>query len=212
MSELKSAWEIAQEKANKLGKLSLQEMRQQREQECGQIGRAIAQKYLDEPEPPNLATELNNYPVEERGLIERAILNHLAQAMDLKSWSGTSPDPTKYNNRSGGVYPRLEKIIRGIVAINPNSQPVIEQIKELDQEYGQAVSKTRQAIKNRGRETLHQLRISGAAVDSINIEATQEWQQSWHKLTEPFTPRLGSLKQELIKASCIISSPLKGED
>lgn len=200
MAELKSAWEIAQEKANKLGKLSTQEIQQQREQECRQSAVAIAQKYLDESEPPNLALELNNYPTRERDLIGRAILNHLAQAMGLESWSGTSPDPTKYNNRSGGVYPRLEKIIQGIAAIEPKLQPIVEQIRELDQEYAQAVRKTRRAIENRGRETLHQLRLLGTAVGSINIEATQEWQQSRHRLTEPFTPRLDSLKQELINS------------
>ncbi len=111
MSELKSAWEVAQEKANKLGKLSPQEIQQQRKQECWQIGSAIAQKYLNDIEPLNLAAELNNYPTEERDLIKPAILNHLVQAMGLESGSGTSPDPTKYDNRSGGVYPRLEKII-----------------------------------------------------------------------------------------------------
>jgi len=200
MSELKSAWEIAQEKVNKLGKLSIQEIQQQREQECRQSAVAIAQKYLDESEPPNLALELNNYPTRERDLIGRAILNHLVQAMGLESWSGTSPDPTKYNNRSGGVYPRLEKIIQGIAAIEPKLQPIVEQIRELDQEYAQAVRKTRRAIESRGRETLHQLRLSGTAVGSINIEATQEWQQSWSKLTEPFTSRLNSLKQELINS------------
>jgi len=200
MSELKSAWEIAQEKANKLGKLSIQEIQQQREQEYCQSAVAIAQKYLDESEPPNLALELNNYPTRERDLIGRAILNHLVQAMGLESWSGTSPDPTKYNNRSGGVYPRLEKIIQGIAAIEPKLQPIVEQIRELDQEYAQAVRKTRRAIESRSRETLHQLRLSGMAVGSINIEATQEWQQSRSKLTEPFTSRLNSLKQELINS------------
>jgi len=210
MSELKSAWEVAQEKANKLGKLSPQEIQQQRKQECWQIGSAIAQKYLNDIEPPNLAAELNNYPTEERDLIKPAILNHLVQAMGLESWSGISPNPTKYDNRSGGVYPRLEKVIQGIAIIDPNLQSIIERIRELDQEYAQAVRKTRQTVENRGRETLHQLRLSGTAVGGINIEATQEWQQSWNKLTEPFAPRLDNLKRELIKASCIISSPLKG--
>jgi len=194
MSELKSAWEVAQEKANKLGKLSPQEIQQQRKQECWQIGSAIAQKYLNDIEPPNLAAELNNYPTEERDLIKPAILNYLVQAMDLKSHS------------------KLEKIIQGIAIIDPNLQSIIERIRELDQEYAQAVRKTRQGVENRGRETLHQLRVSGTAVGGINIEATQEWQQSWNKLTEPFAPRLDNLKRELIKASCIISSPLKGED
>jgi len=216
MSELKSAWEIAQEKANKLGKLSSQEIQRQREQKCRQIAEATAQKYLDSAEPLNLATELNNYPLEERDLIGRAILNHLIQAMGLESWSGTSPDPTNECkivvagfipasqltrcNRSGGVHPRLEKIVQGIAAMGPNLQSIVEQIRELSQEYEQAAGKSRQAIENRGREILHQLRVSGTAVDGINIEATQEWQQSWHKLSEPFALRLDGLKQELINS------------
>ena len=199
MGKLKSAWEIAQEKADRLGKLSPAEMQRQREQECRQIGRAIAQRYLDNPEPLSLAIELNKYQ-EKKDLVRQATLTHLTQAIDLKSWSGTSPDPTKYNNRSGGVYPRLEKIIQGIAAIEPKSQSIIERIRGLAQEYEPLADKTRRAIEIKCRETLHQLRISGTAVGNINIEATPQWQQSWHLLTEPLEPRLDSLKRELINS------------
>jgi len=90
--------------------------------------------------------------------------------------------------------------VQGIAAMGPNLQSIVEQIRELSQEYEQAAGKSRQAIENRGREILHQLRVSGTAVDGINIEATQEWQQSWHKLSEPFALRLDGLKQELINS------------
>ena len=219
MGELKSAWEIAQEKADRLGKLSAEEIQRQREQECRQIGRAIAQRYLDSPESLSLALELDKYQ-DKKDLVRQASLTHLTQAIDLKSWSGTSPDATVQSTWqgakkerahtatpliwqgacSGGVYPRLEKIAQGIATLEPKSQPLIERIRELAQEYEHLADKTRRAIEIKCRGTLHQLRISGTAVGNINIEATPQWQQNWHSLTELFEPRLDSLKQELINS------------
>lgn len=197
MSDLKSAWEIAQEKAKKLGKLSHEEVRQQREEQCRQIGAAIAQRYLDNPEPLSLRAELNKHSEEEQVLVKRAILGYLIQAMDLSHRSGRSPDSTRYNH-SGEVYLRLEKIVQGIASLEPTTATITGQISQLCQEYEGAIRKTKQEIERKSRETLHQLRISGTAVADINIEATPQWQQSCHKLIEPFQPRLDSLKQELI--------------
>ena len=216
MGELKSAWEIAQEKANRLGKLSAEEEEQQRKQRYRQIGQGVAQKWLDNPETLSLTTELNKHPEEEQELIKRAILSHLLQAVDLKGRSGTSPDPTSYgrsgevkgdsrsgevkgDNRSGGVYLRLEKILQEIASLEPESHPITEGITKLIQEYEVAGRKTRQELESKTRETLHQLRISGTAVSDINIEATPQWQQAQQHLLEALEPRLNSLKQELAK-------------
>lgn len=190
MSELKSAWEIAQEKTNRLGRLSAQELQQQREQQCHDSGRAIAQRYLDNPEPLSLPEELNKCH-EGQDLVRQATVSQLIQAIDLKS---------KDDDDSGMVYPHLEKIARGIASLEPKSQPIIDQITELAREYEGAIRKMKQEIESNGQETLHRLRISGTAVGDINIKAAPEWQQSWHKLAETFEPRLDSLKQELISS------------
>jgi len=50
MSELKSAWEVAQERANRLGKLSADEKEQQERQKYRQVGQVLAQKWLDSPQ------------------------------------------------------------------------------------------------------------------------------------------------------------------
>jgi hypothetical protein len=42
------------------------------------------------------------------------------------------------------------------------------------------------------------LRISGTAVDAINIEADHQWQLARQELVEAFTPRLNEWKQALI--------------
>ena len=198
MGELKSAWEIAQEKANRLGKLSAEEEEQQRQQKYRQVGQALAQRYLDNPETLSLTTELNKRPEEEQELVKKAILSHLIQAIDLKGRSGTTLDPARYS-RSGEDKPRLEKISQEIVSLEPKSQPIIEEITKLMQEYEGAEGKTRQELEGKTREILHQLRISGTAVGDINIEATPQWQQAQQRLVETLELRLISLKQELTK-------------
>ena len=178
MGELKSAWEIAQEKANKLGKLSAEEEQQEREQRCKEIGKAMAQNYLERPKEQNI--DLENYPKEEKKLLRQAILKRLVEAMDLKNST------------------LLERAIQGIAMVEPTSKPLIEQINQLVQEYEETGRKERRAIESKGREILHQLRLSGTAVGDINIEATSEWQEACVKIIEPFEARLDSLKQELI--------------
>lgn len=184
MSELKSAWEIAQEKADKLGKLSAEEQRQQTEQRCQENGRAIAQRYLDHGEQQKLAVELSSCPEEERGLITQAIIAHLSEALNLKT---ASPQDA-----------RIDTILQGIVAVKPELQPITSQIIQLIQEYHRAGDSARQEIESKTRERLHRLRISGTAVGEINIEGLPEGREAWRKLAQPFEQRLNSLKQELI--------------
>lgn len=183
MGELKSAWEIAQEKASKLGKLSSEEEQRQREEKCRQIGQAVSQRWLGGSQPQNLATEINSYPKKEKSLIKQAIVGYLIEAVDFQS------------SKSG--MSGLERAIRGIASLEPKSQPVVEWITELAREYEQAKRKTRQELEAKVKEVLHQLRISGTAVADINLEAIPQWQQSEQRLIETFRPRLDSLKQEL---------------
>jgi hypothetical protein len=183
MGELKSAWEIAQEKANKLGKLSPEEERRQREEKCRQIGQAVAQRWLDASPGQDLAAGVGSYPEEEKGLIKQATLGYLIEAIDFQS--------------SEAGMGRLERAVQGITSLEPKSQPVVERLIELAQEYSQAKEKTRQEVEDRSRGVLHQLRISGTAVGDINVEATPQWQQSEQRLTKAFQPRLDGLKKEL---------------
>ena len=46
MGEIKSAWEIAVERVEGLGKLSPEELRRQKEEEYALIGQVLADKYL----------------------------------------------------------------------------------------------------------------------------------------------------------------------
>jgi len=183
MSELKSAWEIAQEKANRLGKLSAEEKEQQERQRYHQIGQALAQKWLGSSRRSNMTEELNKYAEKEREVIKQALIEHLAEVIELTSTQGI--DSTK-------------KVTEALSRLGPEWQPKAEEINQLVQEYEGAEQKIRQELESGYRETLHKLRISGTAVDAINIEADPKWQPAHRGLVESFTPRLNDLKQELI--------------
>ena len=179
MGEMKSAWEIAQARANRLGKLSVEEERRQGEERCSQIGTMIAQRFLGHYDPQNIQAELGKYSAEEKAIITRKILSELAQTIDLRSQD------------------RVERLACGILCLKPEAEGTIQQIKELSQEYEQTERKTRQEIEAKAREVLHQMRISGSAIGNINIEAKQEWQQSLQQLAQPFQGKLDVLKQDL---------------
>ena len=185
MGEIKSAWEIAQERANRLGKLSAKEEEQQARQRYHQIGQVVAQKWLDSSQQLDIAAELNKHKEEERNIIRQAIIEHLVEAIEFTATQGIN---------------RMKKIIEGISSLGPELQPKAEEIGKLVQEYEGAEQKTRQELESDYRESLHQLRISGTAVDAINIEAGPQWQLARQELVEVFTPRLNDLKQGLINS------------
>ena len=183
MSELKSAWEIAQEKANRLGKLSAEEREQQERQRYRQIGQALAQKWLDSSQRLDMAAELNKHGEKDRAIIKQAVIEHMVEAIEFTTTRGINS---------------VKRVIEAISSLGPELQPKAEEIGQLVQEYEGAEQKIRQELESDYRETLHKLRISGTAVDAINIEANPQWQLARQELVEAFTPRLNDLKQALI--------------
>jgi len=183
MGELKSAWEIAQEKANRLGKLSAEEKDQQARQGYRQIGQVLAQKWLDGPQRLDMTVELEKYEEKEREIIKQAVIEHLVEAIDFTTTRGINS---------------VKRVIEAISSLRPELQPKAEEISQLVQEYEGAEQKIRQELESDYRETLHKLRISGTAVDAINIEADHKWQVARQGLVEAFTSRFNALKQALI--------------
>lgn len=183
MGELKSSWEIAQERANRLGKLSAEEKEQQEIQGYRQIGQVLAQKWLDGSQQLDMTAELNKHEEKERDLIKQAVIEHLVEAIELTTTRGINS---------------VKRVIEAISSLGPELQPKAEEIGQLVQEYEGAGQKIRQELESNYKGTLHQLRISGTAVDSINIETNPQWQLARQELVEAFTSRLNALKQALI--------------
>jgi hypothetical protein len=185
MGEIKSAWEIALEKTEKLGKLSAEELRRQKEEECALVGQVLANKYLGGLDPWQLEVELDKYRGEEKNSISRAVASKLAQAIEL------------------GNRERLNKVIGGISHLSQKGtiEEVGSAIEQLFQEYEQVEQKERKEIEESAEGILHQLRISGSAIKAINPKAISLWQQDLNQLAQPYKERLEQLKQKLIDLS-----------
>ena len=167
-----------------MGKLSAQELELQQTQECRQIGQALAQKWLDSSQQLDLTDELDKHEEKARKIIKQALIEHLVEAIGFTSARGTGS---------------AKGIIKMVSNLQPELQPKAEEIHELIEEYEAAEQKTRQELESKYREILHQLRISGTAVDAVNVQAAQEWQSARRALIEALTPRLNDLKQTLVK-------------
>jgi len=186
VGELKNAWEIAQERVNRLGKLSDGEREKQARQRYEQIGRAVAQNWLDGSPTADIATELNKYEEEEKDMIKKATVEHLMEPIEFSSAQDIN---------------RIKKAIQGINSLCPELQPHITAINKLIGEYERAEEKIKQELESKYKDSLHQLRISGTAVGAINTETTLQWQTARQKLSEVFSPMLHNLKQKAIAAN-----------
>ncbi len=187
MAEIKSAWEIAQEKASKLGELSPQERTRQKEERLQLIGTSLAEKYLSQGDVRLLEIELGKCSSQDRELVRKAALGRLVENIDL----------------THGV--NLDEIVQGITALYHTEAvtQAVDKIRALFQEYHELEKKQRQEIYKVGREMLHQLRISGTAISLINIHAKGEWKKRLESIAQLFVERLNSLKQELLTAAGI---------
>ncbi len=182
MGDIRSAWEIAQEKAGKLGKLSPEERNKHREDKYNQLGKSLAEKYLERGDAKYLEAELDKQDDADKELMRRAVIERLVECIDLR-------------NRL-----MLDKISQGISYITRGeTTEIVNKLKELAQEYDEVNEKEREEIDKAGREMLQEMRISGTAIDRVNILAKTEWQKRISRLAQPFENKLNELKTELLQ-------------
>lgn len=186
MGEMKSAFEKAMEKAEKLGSLSPEEMRERKEAECTTLGRAIAARYMGHGHKQLLKEEVGRYSGDERGIVMGAALSRLVEAVDLES---------------GDL---IERALEGLVALKGKGEvmEVTENIKGLLQEF-RDVQQLKYEIEKEGiekdeRELLHRLRIAGTAVGAINLKSSEAWALLSTELESQFSQRMEALKRELL--------------
>jgi hypothetical protein len=185
MGEMKSAFEKALEKVDKLGKLSPEEMREREEAEYAPIGRAIAERFLGHGHKRILKEELERYRGDENGIVVRAILSRLVEAIDLSS---------------GDL---IERSLGGLLTIKGKERigATIDRIRilftEFEEEREQEYEREKGNIEKSERELLHQLRITGSAVGAINPKVSESLSIVYEQLNSRFKERLDALKQEM---------------
>jgi len=183
VGEIKSAWELAMEKVEKLGKLSPEELQRQKTEKFGSIGQGLAEKYLSGLTLRDLKLELDKHKGKERELVRAALASKLIDAIEL------------------GDAERLSKVIEAISELNLKSREglagIRAEIEQLFGEYREAEQKKRREVETAARGVLHQLRISGSAIGSVNPEVVPEWKSELDRIAQPYRERLGSLKAML---------------
>jgi len=190
MEEMKSAFDRAMERADKMGKLSPEEMRQRQEVEYLPVGRAIAERYLNHGHEQLFKEEVDKHPDERRGIVVRAALKGLVEAVSLTGYERTEKALNGVLALIGdGRVDAVNSVIGGITGL------LAEFSQELERKYGEE----QERIEKSERELLHQLRISGSAVGAINMAASQAWGKVYREFSSPFEERLEGLKGELLQ-------------
>ena len=185
MGEMKSAFEKALEKADKIGKLSPEEMREREEAEYTPIGRAIAERFLGHGHKQILKEEVERYSSDENGIVVRAALSLLVKSIDL-----TSRD-------------LIERSLDGLLTLKGKERigGTVDRIRILFSEFQekreQEYEREKENIDKSERELLHQLRVTGSAVGPINPKASESLDLVYEQLNSRFNERLETLKQEL---------------
>jgi len=188
VGEIKSAFEKALEKAERLEKLSPEEMRERKGEEYAPIGRALADRYLGHGYGELLGEEANKHSGEERDIVTRAALSRLVETMELENY-----EITQRATEGFIVLKRKEK-----------DRELKDQLESLLDEYKQAekerYEEEKEEIERKERGLLHQLRISGSAVGEINLEASETWEEICQGLYSQYDKILEDLKVQLLRA------------
>jgi len=185
MGEMKSAFERALEKVDKLGKLSPEEMREREEAEYTPVGWAIADRFLGHGHKLILKEEVERYSNDEKGIVVRATLSRLVEAIELSS---------------GDL---IQRSLDGLLALKGKERigGTIDRIKilfaEFQDEREQEYEREKENIEKIERELLHQLRITGSAVGAINPKASESLNLVYEQLNSRLNERLEALKQDL---------------
>jgi len=183
VGEIKSAWELAMEKAERLGKLSPDERSRQKEEEYRSIGQTLVEKYLAGLGLWQLEVELEKYSTDYREGVKAALISRLADALVL------------------GDDERLERIIAGILTVAPDKRENVEairsQLTQLFEEYGEVEAEADREMEKSAKDILHQLRISGSAIGEVNPRVVPGCQLLLNALAKPHAETLEGLKKSL---------------
>jgi len=178
---IKSALEIALEKAQKLGTLSEDEKQRQKDEELVTAAETLAKRYLNGLPLKDIDLELAKHNEQERCIVRNHLLSHLLNSIDI--------DQAATN----------EKLLAAIKHLLPESE-LTQNISDLLHEYRTAVDRTRQdnlgKLEVEKRSELERKGISGSAVEPA-IETSSEWLQIKQQLSSHYEQRLNEIKRNL---------------
>ena len=179
---IKSALEIAMERAASMPNLTQEELAEQKEREYQPRGAAIGRRYLEGAlKERDLLTELSKYQGQEGEIVRRAFLLTLSQSIRLE-------------NKSVSL-----KALEGIKAVEPLAgfDEMKRQIEAIFDEFNQQLEQEVPRYEALENERLEQLGISGSAVKP-NLEESQTWQEELKQIQSEYDSRISKLKENLL--------------
>ena len=186
MGEMKSAWEKAKEKVEKLGKLTEEELKQV---ECVPVGNKLAAKYLQDADY-NLDAELTKY----KGT---GLRKYIAQgAQEIFMHNIILPQ----NERDQQVTKRAMIGLR-IVKENKNQlETILDRITNLLNYYEQARQQTYSQFKKgfeaKLQETSQALQKQPGNNVPIEVQLQAQFQTEWHKLSSQLNAQYEKVLEE----------------
>ena len=174
--ELKSAFDIAMERARKLGGLSAEDKRKQKEEELSEVGQALGKRYLSGLPIRDVELELGKYKG-DRHILVHYLLSSLIDQINLT-------DSADVEN--------VEKILEAILHFTKNIE-VVEGINSIISEYRSAMEVARRETQGKlladKKKELSRKGISGSAVEPA-IEDSPEWLEVKQALAASYGERL----------------------
>jgi hypothetical protein len=175
--EIRSALDIAMERAARLGSISSEEKQRSREQELAAAGEAMAKRCLSGLPFRDAEVDLAGRSEEARETITRHLLACLAEIIDITQPEGSEKALAVIEHFSG----------------DPGA---VRRVRDVLSEYRDAAEKARQenagALETAKKKELESKGISGPAVVPA-IETSPEWLLAQERLAAEYRERLSEL-------------------
>ena len=181
MSEIKSSWEITQDRLKNIGDLTADERKEQEKSRINALGKGVAGKYMLTGNPAILDEELRKNKSGERERIKKAALQHLVDSIDIHN--SIVPHPFSQGITQLGdslsTSSRLQKIHTCIDAYHKLEKA---EMRKIDSD---------------ARLILTQRAIAGTAIGKFNVHSRKEWEQTFITLATRYEEKLEKLKKEI---------------
>jgi len=184
-NRIRSSWEIALEKAEKLGRLSPEEAQKKLEEEFYPRGKALAEKYLKGLPRRDLEIELGKFTDEkQKAIVKRGFLATLAGEISLE-------EAEKSARALEGI-----SLVGGGSASARTAETIAALIHTYQEAKDNLYKSCQQTVSAGVTEQLKQEGISGSAIQ-VNVLAAKEWQDARKQLFSSYDVDLASLKKNL---------------
>jgi hypothetical protein len=189
LAEIKSALELALEKAERYGKASAEEMAAEQYKEQGH---QLAVQYLKGE--GELASDLKNLPSQVQAAVKLATKEVFLRNIGLP--------------RENSIDPRQDRALEGLVLVaeNPKNMARLQtELEQIMQQYLQIRSNALQQLKGRFAGGVEQMQRAMEAQyrQKVNLDAEhlpqfqEEWRRFMGQLNDQFEPMLEGLKDRM---------------